>query len=310
MAAYELTDETWALVADLFDPPVRRGPRATVPRRQVVEAILWLARTGAQWRELPERYGSWSAVWSQWRRWRDKGIWDEAMRRLNAAVRVSEGRDAQPSVASIDTQTARGRRAGPGCHEKGGAGGRTRGTKRSIPATKSLDRASRRLRRANKNLARATRDSKEWRRRKRRVPRIHGQVHFARRDALHKLTTQLATELAQLTVEDLNAAGMMRTRLARHLSDAALGEIGRQLEYKASWYGLELLKADRWYASSKTCSSCGLKNEQFGREPKFWCADDACGYRQDRDENAAINLARWTAPVENQEETLPLTAAA
>ena len=132
MAAYELTDETWALVADLFDPPVRRGPRASVPRRQVVEAILWLARTGAQWRELPERYGSWSAVWSQWRRWRDKGIWDFGVRRLNAAVRVSEGRDAQPSVVIIDAQTTRGRRAGPGFHEKGGAGGRTRGTKRSI----------------------------------------------------------------------------------------------------------------------------------------------------------------------------------
>ena len=64
MAAYGLADETWALVDDLFDPPVRRGPRATVPRRQVIEAILWLARTGAQWRELPDRYGSWSAVWA------------------------------------------------------------------------------------------------------------------------------------------------------------------------------------------------------------------------------------------------------
>ena len=132
MAAYELTDEAWELVSDLFDPPVRRGPRASVPRRQVVEAILWLARTGAQWRELPERYGSWSAIWSQWRRWRDKGVWGEAMRRLNAVVREAEGRDQQPSVVIIDAQTTRGRRAGPGFHEKGGAGGRTRGTKRSI----------------------------------------------------------------------------------------------------------------------------------------------------------------------------------
>jgi len=180
----------------------------------------------------------------------------------------------------------------------------------NFPATKSLAKALRRLRRANKDLARATRDSKTWHERKRRLQRIHGQVHFARQDALHKLTTQLATELAHLAVEDLHAAGMMRSKLARHLSDAALGELGRQLEYKASWYGLELVQADRWYASSKTCSVCGVKNEQFGREPVFWCADAACGHRQDRDENAAVNLARWTAPVENQEETLPLTAAA
>ena len=132
MAAYELTDEHWALVADLFDPPGRRGPRAAVPRRQMVEAIMWLARTGAQWRELPERYGRWTAVWAQWRRWRDKRVWEQAMRRLNRAVREAEGRDPEPSLLIIDAQTTRGRRTGPGFHEKGGAGGRTRGTKRSV----------------------------------------------------------------------------------------------------------------------------------------------------------------------------------
>jgi transposase len=104
--------------------------------------------------------------------------------------------------------------------------------------------------------------------------------------------------------------GKLSDKLARHLSDAALGELGRQMGYKAGWYGLELVKADRWYASSKTCSACGVKNERFDREPVFCCADDACGHRQDRDENAAVNLARWTAPAENQEETLPLAAAA
>jgi putative transposase len=88
----------------------------------------------------------------------------------------------------------------------------------NFAATKSLGRALKRLRRANKDLARATRGSAEWHRRKRRVQRIHGQVVFARRDALHKLTHQIATELTQLTVEDLDAAGMMRSKLARHLS--------------------------------------------------------------------------------------------
>ncbi len=178
----------------------------------------------------------------------------------------------------------------------------------NFPATKSLDRALRRLRRANKDLARATRDSKEWHRRKRRLQRIHGQVRFARQDALHKLTNQLAGELEHLTVEDLHAAGMMRSKLARQLGDAALGELLRQLEYKAGWYGLELVVSDRWYASSKTCSRCGVKNGQFDREPVFWCADTTCGHRQDRDENAAVNLARWTP--QKDKETLPLTVAA
>jgi len=88
-----LRTDWWDLGDDLrpVRPLVRRGLHATLPWRQVVEAILWLARTGAQWRELSERYGSWSAVWLQWRRWRDKGVWDVGVRRLNADVRVSGG---------------------------------------------------------------------------------------------------------------------------------------------------------------------------------------------------------------------------
>src|SRR6266540_1586081 len=77
--AIALTDEQWELVADLFDPPGRRGAPAQIPRRQMVEARLFLARTGCQWRYLPERYGEWTAVWAQWRRWRANGVWDRAM---------------------------------------------------------------------------------------------------------------------------------------------------------------------------------------------------------------------------------------
>src|SRR5688572_21781471 len=98
----------------------------------MVEAILWLARTGAQWRELPERFGPWLGVWSQWRRWRDSGAWSRAMEVLSRDVRVRAGRDPEPSLLMVDAQTTKGRRAGPGFHERGGAGGRTRGTKRTV----------------------------------------------------------------------------------------------------------------------------------------------------------------------------------
>ena len=57
-------------MADLFDPPGRRGAPAQIPRRQMVDAMLFIGRTGIQWRYLPERYGDWTAVWAQWRRWR------------------------------------------------------------------------------------------------------------------------------------------------------------------------------------------------------------------------------------------------
>lgn len=71
-AVVELTNEEWGLVARLFDPPVHRGVKGTIPKRDMVDAILWLARTGCQWRHLPDRFPDWQAVWSQWRRWRDK----------------------------------------------------------------------------------------------------------------------------------------------------------------------------------------------------------------------------------------------
>jgi transposase len=90
-----ITDEGWNLVSHLFDPPGRRGARATTDRRQMVDAMLFLARTGCQWRYLPERFGSWGAVWQQWRRWRDNGVWARAMTLLAGHIRVKHSREAR-----------------------------------------------------------------------------------------------------------------------------------------------------------------------------------------------------------------------
>lgn len=79
--AIELTDPQWALVAHLFDPPGRRGAPSQIPRRKMVNAMLFLARTGCQWRYLPDRYGPWGAVWQQWRRWRARSGSSTAARR-------------------------------------------------------------------------------------------------------------------------------------------------------------------------------------------------------------------------------------
>ena len=97
-------------------------------------------------------------------------------------------------------------------------------------------------------------------------------------------------------IEHLNAAGMVQNRcLARAVSDAAFGELRRQLEYKSRWYGTQLVVADRWYPSSKTCSSCGnVKTNLTLAERSYVCA--ACGLVIDRDVNAAINLARYNPP--------------
>jgi putative transposase len=88
-------------------------------------------------------------------------------------------------------------------------------------------------------------------------------------------------------------------RLARVVSDATFGELRRQLEYKAAWYGTELVVADRWFPSSKTCSGCGIiKTDLTLADRIYHCA--SCGVVIDRDVNAAVNLARYapsaTAP--------------
>ena len=128
----ELDSTEWALVEDLFDPSGREGRPATYSRREMVNAILFIARTGCQWRYLPACYPPWEAVWQQWRRWRASGVWARAMGRIAQIIRTKHGRAATPSMVMIDGQTVRGGRAGKTFHEKGGRGGRTNGAKRSV----------------------------------------------------------------------------------------------------------------------------------------------------------------------------------
>jgi transposase len=131
-AVIELENAEWSLISGFFDPPGRPGAPPRYPRREMVNAMLFMARTGIQWRYLPERYPPWQAVWQQWRRWRANCVWDEAMTLLAHAIRQSKNRQADPSMVMIDGQTVRGGRAGPTFHNAGGRGGRTIGAKRSI----------------------------------------------------------------------------------------------------------------------------------------------------------------------------------
>ena len=86
-----------------------------------------------------------------------------------------------------------------------------------------------------------------------------------------------------------------------------LGELGRQLTYKAAWYGTELVLVERFYPSSKTCSRCGSVKEQLSLSPRVYACEH-CGLELDRDVNAAINLARW--PDARAATASPKTAAA
>ena len=93
-------------------------------------------------------------------------------------------------------------------------------------------------------------------------------------------------------IEDLNIKGMFKNKyLANSLKYAKLGEIIRQIKYKCQWNKIELIVADRWYASSKKCSSCGNKKEKLSLSERVYVCDK-CNLSIDRDCNAALNLKK------------------
>jgi putative transposase len=112
---------------------------------------------------------------------------------------------------------------------------------------------------------------------------------------LHKLTSELVRRYGVIGIEDLNVSGMMQNdRLARHIADVGFHEFRRQHDYKAELYVTRIFVADRFYASSKTCSACGSKNETLRLSDRAWTCR-SCGTSHDRDANAAANLQHIAA---------------
>ncbi|MFG2045712.1 RNA-guided endonuclease TnpB family protein, partial [Dactylosporangium sp. NPDC048998] len=110
-----------------------------------------------------------------------------------------------------------------------------------------------------------------------------------RRDHLHKLSTRLVRDNQTIVIEDLTVRNMVRNHtLARAISDAAWRQFRTMLEYKATWYGRDLIAVDRWYPSSKLCSACGALTEQMPLTMRTWTC--RCGTVHDRDVNAARNI--------------------
>ncbi|MFB7110681.1 RNA-guided endonuclease InsQ/TnpB family protein [Streptomyces sp. NPDC056291] len=125
---------------------------------------------------------------------------------------------------------------------------------------------------------------------RRKVARIHARITDRRRDQLHKITTRLVRDNQTIVVEDLTVRNLLKNgHLARAISDAAWREFRSMLEYKAAWYGRAVIAVDRWFPSSKLCSSCGALQERMPLQVRTWTCD-GCGASHDRDVNAANNL--------------------
>ncbi|MFF8227872.1 RNA-guided endonuclease InsQ/TnpB family protein [Streptomyces caelestis] len=163
------------------------------------------------------------------------------------------------------------------------------GEKIANPRHERRDRQ--RLARAQRELSRKARgDGANRRKARRRVAKIHARIADRRRDVLHKLTTRLVRENQTLVIEDLTVRNMVKNRsLARAISDAAWAEFRSMLEYKAGWYGRDVIAVDRFFPSSKLCSRCGTLRPEMPLNVRTW-ACDSCGTVHDRDVNAANNL--------------------
>jgi putative transposase len=155
------------------------------------------------------------------------------------------------------------------------------------PRHERVDRRT--LARAQRALARTQKGSANRTKAKLTVARVHARIADRRRDHLHKLTTSIVRENQVVVIEDLAVRNMVKNRsLARAISDASWRQMRTMLEYKAQWYGRELVVVDRWFPSSKRCSACGAIQQSMPLTVREWVC--ACGATHDRDINAAKNI--------------------
>lgn len=149
---------------------------------------------------------------------------------------------------------------------------------------------ARNLKRKQQKLSRKQKGSKRREKARRMVARVHERIANARKDHLHKVSRKIVNENQVIAVETLNIKGMTKNHnLAKSVLDAGWGMLSSFLEYKAARDGKLFLKIDRWFPSSKTCSSCGHVVRKIPLNVRSWSCTK-CGANHDRDVNAAINI--------------------
>lgn len=135
-------------------------------------------------------------------------------------------------------------------------------------------------------------ESRNYQKQKVKVAKVYEKITNIRKDFLHKLSFNLIKNHDVIAIEDLNVKGMVKNRkLSKAISDSSWSTFAAMLNYKAEWYGKKLVKVDRWYPSSKTCSGCGhlLTKAELPLQVRSWDCP-SCQQKHDRDINASINI--------------------
>ncbi|GAA4503351.1 hypothetical protein GCM10023191_056160 [Actinoallomurus oryzae] len=159
-----------------------------------------------------------------------------------------------------------------------------------IANARRLAKRERNLARYQRRMARKQPGSNNRAKARAKVARAHRKVTASRTDFLHKTSARLVRDHDVIVIEDLNIKGMIRNRrLAKAISDCGWGEFRRQLKYKAARHGRHLIVIDRWYPSSKTCSTCGHLLVELPLSTRAWRCP-SCRTLHDRDINAAKNI--------------------
>jgi putative transposase len=155
--------------------------------------------------------------------------------------------------------------------------------------------AEKKIKRLHRALSRKKKGSQNRVKTRLRLARAYEQVNCRRADFLHQKTRLLVDQYGHINIENLNVQGMIRNhRLAKSIQDSGWSEFARQLEYKGQWYGCTVERIDRWYPSSKKCSTegCGYVNQELELKHRFWTCPE-CKTEHDREKNAATNIGNY-----------------